>query len=104
MVIRFAGPFTTVAGPRANNAEGLLRASDCSVATPSLTFGERTDLELTPVFAVPDLTFGERTDLGTRPVFAVPVVPSLPATNMLLPPTNLLLSPTTIFGTGVTGF
>ena len=104
VVIRFAGPFTTVIGPRAIHAERLLRALDCSVATPFLTFGERTDLELRSVFAVPDLTFGERTDLGSRPVFAVPVVPSLPATNMLSPPTNLLLSPTTIFGTGVTGF
>ena len=101
VVIRFAGPFTTVAGPRAIHAERLLRALDCRVATPFLTFDERINLEPRSVFAVPDLTFGERTDLGSRPVFALPV-PSLPATNTLLPPTNFLLSPTPVFGTGVT--
>ena len=35
VVVRFAGPFTTVAGPRPSDAEGGLQVSDCSVATPS---------------------------------------------------------------------
>jgi hypothetical protein len=83
VVIRFVGPFTTVGGPRPNDASGLLLSSGCT-------------LTRRPILVC------DRIDTRTTPVFALPVLPSMPGTTTLLPPTNFFLSPTTTVG--ATGF
>jgi hypothetical protein len=92
VVIRFAGAFTTVAGPRPNGAGVLLPSAACGVDQSRLTVGG---------------TFITRPTIPIVP----PLVPSMPATTVLLPPTSTLLpptsiflSPTTMFGTGTAGF
>ena len=84
VVIRFVGPFTTVGGPRPNDASGLLLSSGCTLTRPILVC--------------------DRIDTRTTPVFALPVLPSMPGTTTLLPPTNFFLSPTTTVGVGATDF